>query len=118
MPGWLAGRARSKRSLKIAAAWRTFDSGVRIRQRRCRRSRTDARHRDWRSAAARIGFGAHSPAQSISIKRGYQQLHDGLELDAAVAPRTADVRHRSSRRRYDAAGALDDRGIEYYRFVS
>jgi hydroxymethylglutaryl-CoA synthase len=70
----------------------------------------------WQSAAARIGFAAALDGAVDLNQAGYQQLHDALEIDAAAAPRPATfVIDRVGAA--DGSGALDDRGIEYYRFV-
>ncbi len=71
---------------------------------------------DWRGAARHIGFAAAMSGAIDLDQAGYQQLHDCLELDAAVAPRpTTFVIERIGA--VEAAGSLDDRGIEYYHFV-
>lgn len=70
----------------------------------------------WETAAARIGFAAALDGAVDLDQTGYQQLHDCLELDAARAPRTSTfVIDRVGCVQSNAA--LDDRGIEYYRFV-
>jgi hydroxymethylglutaryl-CoA synthase len=70
----------------------------------------------WRAAAARIGFGAALEGAVDLDRTGYEQLHDRLEIDAAEAPRsTTFVIDRIGGA--PTNGALDDRGIEYYRFV-
>ena len=70
----------------------------------------------WETPAARIGFGA-ALAGAVDLDRaGYEQLHDSLEIDIGAAPRQATfVIDRVGV--VEDNGALDDRGIEYYRFV-
>ncbi len=117
MPGWLAGGLEEAfiedaplggRSI-LAFGYGSGDAAEVVPMRV-----TD----DWRSAAGRIGFGATLAGAVDLDQAGYQQLHDGLELDAAIAPRTATFVIDRVGGVTDAAGALDDCGIEYYRFVS
>jgi len=70
----------------------------------------------WEAAAARIDFSV-ALAGAVDLDQArYQQLHDSLDIDDAVAPRRATfVIDRVGCAQ--ARGALDDRGIEYYRFV-
>jgi hypothetical protein len=70
----------------------------------------------WEAAAARIGFRAALDGAVDLDQARYQQLHDSLDIDDAVAPRASTfVIDRVGCAQ--ARGALDDRGIEYYRFV-
>ena len=71
---------------------------------------------EWQAAAARIDFAAALTGAIDLDQAGYQQLHDSLDIDGAVAPRPATfVIDRVGA--IEANGALDHRGIEYYRFV-
>ena len=70
----------------------------------------------WQAAAGRIGFRAALEGAVDLDQPRYQQLHDSLEIDRAAAPRPATfVIERVGCAH--AKGMLDDRGIEYYRFV-
>ena len=70
----------------------------------------------WRQAAARIGFAAALDGAVDLNRAAYEQLHDTLELDAPEPPRPATfVIDRVGA--VAGNGALDDRGIEYYRFI-
>jgi hydroxymethylglutaryl-CoA synthase len=70
----------------------------------------------WQAAAGRIDFRAALDGAVDLDETRYRQLHDSLELDRAAPPRPATfVIERVGCAR--ARGALDDRGIEYYRFV-
>ncbi len=70
----------------------------------------------WQTAAARIGFSVALEGAIDLDRARYEQLHDSLEIDRAAAPRSATfVIDRVGCA--EANGALDDRGIEYYRFV-
>jgi hydroxymethylglutaryl-CoA synthase len=70
----------------------------------------------WQTAAARIGFSAALDGAVDLDQARYQQLHDDLSIDDSVEPRAATFvidRVGCAHPR----GGLDDRGIEYYRFV-
>ena len=70
----------------------------------------------WQAAAGRIGFRAALEGAVDLDQPRYQQLHDSLEIDRAASPRPATfVIERVGCAH--AKGMLDDRGIEYYRFV-
>ena len=70
----------------------------------------------WRDAAKRVGFDAALDGAIDLDQAGYEQLHDTLDVDRAVEPRRSTfVIDRVGERRSN--GALDDHGIEYYRFV-
>jgi hydroxymethylglutaryl-CoA synthase len=70
----------------------------------------------WRDAATRVGFDAALDGAIDLDQAAYEQLHDTLDVDQAAEPRAATfVIDRVGERRSD--GALDDRGVEYYRFV-
>jgi hydroxymethylglutaryl-CoA synthase len=72
----------------------------------------------WQVQARRIGFAA-ALAGAVDLDRArYEQLHDSLEVDNAVEPRPSTfVIERVGCAQSRGRGALDDRGIEYYRFV-
>ncbi len=72
----------------------------------------------WQVHARRIGFAAALTGAVDLDQARYQQLHDSLELDNAVEPRPSTfVIERVGCAQSRDRGALDDRGIEYYRFV-
>jgi hydroxymethylglutaryl-CoA synthase len=72
----------------------------------------------WRTAAARIGFAAALDGAVDLDGPRYRQLHDTLELDRRDPPRPGTfVIDRVGDDDGDEAGRLNDRGIEYYRYI-
>jgi hydroxymethylglutaryl-CoA synthase len=115
MPGWLAA------GLEDAAQRGTFGDGAEILA--FGYGSGDAAEvvpmrlaERWRDAAARIGFAAALDGAIDLDQAGYEQLHDTLDIAEPLEPRASTfVIDRVGER--GATRALDDHGIEYYRFV-
>ena len=71
----------------------------------------------WKTAAARIGFRRRSTGQWISIRRGTSNCTTACRSTMPSAPRAATFVIERVGGARTPRGGLDDRGIEYYRFV-